>query len=647
MTNFKVNLMLSLKLESEGKEVEFPSKMPTGYIESIHYLHLHSYGYECHLQFRAFDHDDLEEMINSPKILKATLTFKPTEEEQGTNPILELKGAVTYRTRTRVNSNLKENKADRIYSIKFCDFAKATWEQHYPSNIYLEESMKEIIEKHVNPDVAMKFDWDLVEIKHPITAFSLKYKQANFYSFLNWYLHQENGILLYDYKAHSYTITGKKKELEGEPLEVDELTCNPPVCYFPHPPRYNGKVIKHSADEMDGEDKENEDSFKAMRRELIDPANYRVYPEQADEEVQSIDTRQKNLVELELTEVSNKIHLDKLTPGSYLCFKRYKSDSWTDEASFKDKKFRIRNLDFSATKDSQSEPNYRKIDPYYLSIRIILEEAEETFVERPNFVPPTFPFYIQGKVFCDIGEEEQSTFKILESEEAPQGQYQILVPLAGEEKKVVAPFVPAYSGQYYYPFIKDTKVMLSMHFRTAHIERPIDWDPLARLPAGIQGNQIVLASNGKDKYTIIKHEYLDGKDSIYTIKQSSSEEQTQTIEIKEKEITITMDEKNKKTVFIQLSHESGLTLSLEDKDAGSKQQVVFDGESMTHTCKGSDGTSTIVQKPDSITIECKEFSVKSETILLDAKDSISQTGKNKVNIKTNVANVSAPSVKLG
>lgn len=639
--------MLSLKLESDGKKVEIPSKMPTGYVENIFSIHLHSFGYACHLRFSAFDHNDLEEMICSPKILKATLSFKPTEEEQGTDPILELKGIVTDRTRTRIPSNLKENKADRIYEIMFCDFAKATWEQHYPSNIYLEESMKEILEKHANPEVTMKFDWDLLEIKHPITAFSLQYKQTNFYSFLNWYLHQENGVLLYDYKTHSYTITGKKKELEGEPLEIPEWACVPPLCVFPHPPRYNGKVIEHSADKMDGKDKENDDSFKAIRRESIDPANYRVYPEQADEEVQSIETSQKNLVVLELTQVSNKIHLDKLTPGSYLCFKRHKSDSWTDEASFKDKKFRIRSLHLSADKYSDSQPNEQKIDPYYLSISVILEEAEETFVERPTFIPPTFPFYIQGKVFCDIGDEEQSTFKILESEEAPQGQYQILVPLAGEEKKVVAPFVPAYSGQYYYPFIKDTKVMLSMHFRTARIERPIDWDPLARLPAGIQGNQIVLASNGKDKYTIIKHEYLDGKDSIYTIKQSSSEEQTQTIQIKEKEISITMDEKNKKTVFIQLSHESGLTLSLEDKDAGSEQKIVFNGESMTHTCKGSDGTSMIVQKPDSIAIDCKEFSVKSETVLFDVKDSISLTGNNKVNIKTKVANVAAPSVKLG
>ena len=146
---------------------------------------------------------------------------------------------------------------------------------------------------------------------------------------------------------------------------------------------------------------------------------------------------------------------------------------------------------------------------------------------------------------------------------------------------------------------------------------------------------------------IIRHEFVDGKDSVFTIKQSSSETQTQTIQIKEKDILITVEEKDKKTLFIQLNNDSGVTLSLEDKSAGANQQTVFDGKSMTHTCKGSEGTSTIVQKPDSVTIDCKEFTVKSDTITLDAKDTISQSGKNKVNIETKVANVSASSVKLG
>jgi hypothetical protein len=289
----------------------------------------------------------------------------------------------------------------------------------------------------------------------------------------------------------------------------------------------------------------------------------------------------------------------------------------------------------------------KPIQAFHLSLKIRLEDEESDFVEWPRFVAPTFPFNREGHVFCDIGDDDQSTYKLLESEKAPLGQYVVHVPIDNEIKKVVAPFVPAFSGQYYFPFIKETKVRLSLYFHTAKIIDPIDWDDLARLPAGVQGNQIVLASNGKDKYTIMRHEYVDGKDSVYSVRQSSSEVQTQMVEIKEKDIRIAVDEKDKKILFIQLNHDSGFVLSLEDKDAGSQQQIVFDGTSLTHTCKGSDGTSIIVQKPDSVSIDCKKFSIKSETITMEASDCIAFEGKNKFDVKTKVANIAAPAVKLG
>ena len=647
---FEENLALTLKLESDGKEAELPS----GNIEKIS-LNLHAYGFSCSLQFCTFDHDDVEQMFTGPKVIKATIAFKPTGPEQGTDPIIEFKGIITDKSFKRLPSHHgNEAQAHRLYEIYFCDNAKASWEQHYPSNIYVDDSMKDIIEKHVNSEISIKYDWDPLEIKHPSTAFSLEYKywlqpyeQTNFYSFLIWYLHQENGLLIYNYKQHDYTITGKKKELEGKPLEVYEWHAMPPLCIFPQPPRYNGKVIKHTADSLDKEDKEHEDAFKSMRREAFDSNHYRVYPEHANQKIQSSLMPEKNEFELEFTHFTKDIQIDKLTPGLFLCFKGNQEGNWSQDACFKDKNFRIRSLYFEASKMNVSEHVHKPIQAFGIYMKARLEEEEEKFMEWPRFVPPHYPFYIQGKIFSDIGEKEQSTYKILESEQAPQGQYLVHVPFAGNEKKVVAPFVPAYSGQYYYPFCKDTRVMLAMHFRTAKVERPIDWDPLARLPGGIQGNQTVLASNGKDKYTIMRHEYLDGKDSIYTIKQSSSEEQSQTVQIKEKEMLITVDEKDKKTLLIQLNHESGLVLTLEDKQAGNTQQIAFDGTSMIHTCKGSAGTSTIHQKPDSIAIECKQFSIKSETILLDASDGITQNGTNKVDVKTKVANISAPTVKLG
>ncbi|MBA2368465.1 MAG: hypothetical protein H0V82_05515 [Candidatus Protochlamydia sp.] len=648
---FESNLSLALKVEADGKEAE----LPTGNIEKIS-LRLFSYGYACHLQFSTFDNDDLYEILTGPKVIKTTLTFKPSDPK-AKEPMIELKGILTDKKFIRLPPNINhKEQANRMYEIYFVDHAKATWEQHYPTNIYVDESMKDVIEKHVNPEVKMNYKWDPIEVKHPTTAFSLQHQywckpeeQTNFYSFLMWYLHKENGLLEYDFKEHHYTITGKKKEPSGPPLKLPERFVTSPLCILSQSPRYNEKNLKHTAGALDPEDKENEDSFQSVRREHFDPNHYRVFPEQAQEKINSTLLSDKHEVEINITEFTEEIQLDKLVPGSFVSFTGDLDGNWSQDPCFKDKNFRIRQLDVIANKigvTEEGEQSNQGVRAFNLYVKLKLEDEEAVYAEWPKFIPPTFPFYVQGKIFCDIGDKEQSTYKILESEKAPQGQYLVSVPLAGE-KKVVAPFVPAYSGQYFYPFIKDTNVMVEMHFHTAKIERPIDWDALARLPAGVQGNQMVLASNGKDKYTIMRHEYVDGKDSLYTVKQSSSEEQMQTIEMKEKDILIAVDEKDKKTLFLQLNHGTGFVLSLEDKNAGNHQQIVFDGTSMIHTCKGSDGTSIIIQKPDSIAIECKKFSIKAETICMEASDSITLDGKNKFDVKTKVANVAAPAVKLG
>lgn len=648
--DFKANVFLTLKLEADGKEAE----LPTGNIEKIR-LKLYPFGYACHLQVATFDNDEVHEIMTGPKAIKATLAFKPIDPKEGTEPIIEFKGISKKINFTRLPSNLgKHEQAHRVYEIDFFDPAKITLENHRVMDIFADMSMKDVMEKHCNPELTINYKWDHLEVKHPVIAFNLEEingkpeeQQANFYSFLIWYLQQENGILEYDFKEHNYTITGKKKEASGPPLDIPERFVIPPRCILAQNARYNERTLKHTSHTLDQEDKENEHSFKGVRRETSAPNNYRISPEQTQEKMKSTLFSDKNEVEVYLKEFKKDIQLDKLTPGSFVCFKGDKEGNWTQDACFKDKNFRIRYLEIDGNKIGVSEEVTKHIQAFNLSVKMRLEEEEAAFVEWPPFVSPTFPFYREGFVFCDIGDKEQSTYQILESEKAPQGQYVVHVPIDKEIKKVVAPFVPYFSGQHFFPFIKETKVRLSLYFHTAKILGPIDWDDLVRLPAGVQGNQLVLASNGKDKYTVMRHEYMDGKDSFYTVRQSSSEVQVQTIEMKEKDILITVDEKDKKTLSIQLNHDSGFILSLEDKDAGNLQQIVFDGTSLTHTCKGSDGTSTIVQKPDSVSIECKKFSIKSETISMEASDCIMLEGKNKFDVKTKVANIAAPAVKLG
>ena len=651
-TAFEHDLSLSLELESDGKK----AKVLSGHIEKFS-IKEHPYGHSSIIQFSGINNKEMDALFRPEKVIKSTLTFKAIDPVTGTpvnSPQLELKGIVTSRCVKRVTSYLEtEEKSHLIYEITVVDYAQATWGEHHPINVYVDKSMKKVFEAHVNPEITIKFDWDKLDDPHPIIAFSLPHKdwlppdqQVSFYSFLNWYLHKENGILSYDYKAHSYALLTKKAKA-GKPLNLLEWWVDPPICRFPNPARHNIKKMKPTFESIENEDKENKEPFKSVQRNSINAENYRCYPEQAYQETLSTLMPEKNVIEVELVHFDKTVKLDQLVPGSAICFKGKGPGTWSSDDCYKGKTFVVRSLFIQADKMETAEELIKPSQKYRMQIKAILEEDGEPFVLRPSFIPPQFPFTVLGAIFSDVGDKEQSTYNLLKTEKVQQGQYLVQVPHVEDNKKVVVPFTPDFiSGQFYFPFTKGQKVEVAMYLHTAKIQRPADWQPLTRMDMSLQANQIVLASNGKDKYIWLRHEFEGGKDSVFTIEQATSDTQKQIIKIKDKDTLITVEEKDKKKLFIHMNNDVGLTLSLEDKNANMTQQTLFDGKAMTHICKSGD-TSTIVQKPDSISFDSKKINLSCEELILDAKDSISMKGANKFDVESKIANIKAPSVKLG
>lgn len=60
---------------------------------------------------------------------------------------------------------------------------------------------------------------------------------------------------------------------------------------------------------------------------------------------------------------------------------------------------------------------------------------------------------------------------------------------------------------------------------------------------------------------------------------------------------------------VELDKEKGVTVKVENADGKITQTVVMDGTSITLKVQGNEETSTIVQKQDSVTITCKDFTV--------------------------------------
>jgi hypothetical protein len=73
---------------------------------------------------------------------------------------------------------------------------------------------------------------------------------------------------------------------------------------------------------------------------------------------------------------------------------------------------------------------------------------------------------------------------------------------------------------------------------------------------------------------------------------------------------------------VELNKEKGLILTVENKDGKITQTAVLDGDVITITCKGNgeEKTSTITQKPESIEIKCKEFTLDADTITCTSKE---------------------------
>jgi len=628
-----MDLQVSLQLEVDGKKEEiFASNL-----EKIN-LDLHPYGYEGFVGFRTFEQDKIHELFASEKVMKVTVTFKSTDPKKAGAPLLEIQGIVHERSYQTQGKGVQKKKT-RSYEIRFTDPAQASWTIHYPIKIFVDQTMKDVLDAEKNPLITLKYDWEALNEVSPILAFSLEFKrgmpkqqQVSFYSFLMWYLEQKNGILEYNIKENSYAILGKKSE-EGEPITVPEWSLTSALCQFPDPPRHHKRVIKHSAETQDNQDEENPNGFQAVRKDAFDDTNYHLFPEQVSQATLSTLSPEKPLVRFNLADLAEPFDLDKILPGVLIKIKGNDKlgGVWCEEAAFKDQTFRLREISIHARKTTVSEEINIAIQPFQLEIQVTAESKDEPHIPRPAFNDPVYPFSIPGKIFCEKGDKEQATFNVEKTEKNPLGQYQVVVPLAGADKKVVVPFTPHIgSGQIYLPLCKDQQVMLAMYFLTAAIERVLDWQPLTHLPLDTLAHQIVFFSNGKDNFVVQKLEQKDGKDPILVIKQSSSQDQTQLIQIQEKKILMTVEEKGKNLATIQFDRESGLTLKVKDESSGVTQQTIYNPTSITHTSEGKDGKSTFIQKPDSVSIECKKFTVKCEEGIIEATKTLTQKAANKI-----------------
>lgn len=647
---FEEYLNIELTLQSEGKKEVIHS----GHIDRID-LDLAPYGFIGKVHFSGFNNDALDAMVVSDKIIELELQISLAAPRKGMpDPLITLKALVTDKAYVK-SDQVWSGEVRRSYVASFMDNARVIWGHHYPVEIHVDKSMKEVISAQAGPKIPLEYAWDALEKKHPILAYSLRHhahdssdKGVCFYSFLQWYLYKEGGLLSYDYEANTYTLRGEKHDAHPTPKKIYEWWVEPPVCHFPDPSRFKQKQIDHTSDKLEAKLQALFDAYETTRRDLFDDESYRTFPQLGPRESKTVLTQQKVSIETSIRMFDLDFSLCHLIPGTLVQFegnpKRPKT--WSSDTEFKGKVFRTQRLSLVAEKCMVSDGVKKVTQPFALALQVSFEDKDEKASLRPAFKAPNYPFHIQGRIHSKVGDNAQTTYQV--DEEVPKGQYLVDVPLVEGEGKVVVPFAPTMlSGQYYFPLCKKESVLLAMNFQTAQIERILDWQPLTQLPKGDQGNQIVFASNGHHYYTWMRHEFHNGDHSVFTIEQASSSTQKRLFELKDKQMIRSVLNSERMMVNEVFDEEKGVTLVIKDHQTGVTNKLTIDGEAMVLTSEDKAGKSIITQKPDSISVNCKRFTVDADDIVLKANQTITEKATSKVDIEAPVANVICPDINLG
>ncbi len=593
---FDTALDAMLELEADGKKCEIFS----GNLEEIK-IELSPYSFEVKVCFSAYDHDDLLSLLANPKILHATLITKLPDSD---NVMIQLKGA-----KKSVEVKFHE-KGLGLYEIVFIDYATKTWGEHITKNIYVDKTMKDVIEQEKNPLISIKYDWDQLNKSFPLLAYSLD-KNVSFYSFLMWYCHLYNGLFEIDYKSQSYLIRGKK-DADSEVIKVAEWDVTPALCKYPEPSRSTQRIIKLSADSLDQNDIENPHAIPSVREDIFDDAGNILFPDQFPQNTLSTKEPGETSIQFSMKKLPSDFSLDKLYPGTLfeILGDETRGGEWCDFSPIAGQTFRITNVSIRATRTTGPEESQRFVQPYNLEVSLIAESKDETYVQRPPFQSPVYPFNLPGMIVSEKGDKEQTTMNLMDNDHYPNGHYHVLVKLEKENKKVIIPFHPdMLSGQFYFPHRKEQKVDIAFYFQAAKIEKVIDLEPHARAPKEEQVNQIILGSNGQDNLTKIEHLFRDGKDSVLRVLLALANK-LRVLEIEEKFMRLALEDKDKRLITIEFNSDGRLLLSVDDKESGIKQTSTYNAQAMTHVSEGKGKKSVIMQSPEEIFFDCPALKVK-------------------------------------
>ncbi len=514
MSSFTEDLTITLIVTIAGQA----HTIPAGNVKFLE-LKLTPYGFNGKVSF-VVSCDESTDALFTPittqnDLIEVSLQVEAYTTDTSTviSP-LNLSGLVTARGFSEQTlSNILKTQAfmlHRHYHLEFADPAQVLWKQHYPCDLLTDTTLKALITAHKSEKIDLLYDWTVLDETYPVLALSLGApgNPASFYDYLIWLVDSNNGVFSYDFSTQKYSLSAAKIQSETtqslNPLEVAAFGVT-----LPEVKRHQPNVLNAYSESPLNTAITNTQVASPIRRDYIAR-----YPIAAD--MQARVTLETARLKQHLHEVWVEYHnfpMQVTPPGQLVDFKG--SSAWNASLFVHANTYQVKEwhlLARSAAQELTLDLN-NTYSRYNIEHSLKLDSSLELNVALPTYALPVYPFFVEGKIVSEQGEDADLSYQFYTDEDTSINYYQISIPLWADKKVRAAYQSNMDTGQFYFPPYKNARVLVGLGFDSAVITEFLDWSSGTALPMDSQGNQLVMGKSTTSQ-NIIKHSYVDSKPEL-------------------------------------------------------------------------------------------------------------------------------------
>jgi hypothetical protein len=447
---------------------------------------------EVSLQVKSYSFDTSAEI--SPLILSGLATTRGFSEQTLTN-ILKTQAFMLH----------------RHYHLEFADPAQVLWKQHYPCDLLTDTTLNALITAHKSEKIDLLYDWaDVLNKTYPLLTLSLGVSgnQASFYDYLIWLVDTNNGVFSYNFATQKYSLSAAKIQTGTaqslDPLEVSEYSVN-----FPEIHRHQPNVLNAYSESPLNTAITNAQVASPIRHDYLQR-----YPIAADMTARvTLETARLKQYLHEVLVDYNNFQMQVTPPGTLVDFKA--SSAWNASLFVHANTYQVRewSLIARAVEQELTLDLNNAYSRYEMEHSLVLDSKDELNVALPPYALPVYPFFVEGKVLSEQGEDTDLSYQFYTDADTSINYYQINIPLWADKKVRAAYQSNMDTGQFYFPPYKKARVLVGLGFDSAVISQFLDWGSGTALPLDSQGNQLVMGKSTTSQ-NIIKHSYVDSKPEL-------------------------------------------------------------------------------------------------------------------------------------